>query len=257
MLGEAARLTALLRSADDRSPGALGRWDVADVATHVSVGLDAFTAAVNGAGSILDDVWDLSKLSQVLIDGESTRSLSALADRIDASVTELVKTTDGAGAGEMRPWLVRGVEVPVSLFLCQALNELVVHGRDIAVAGGVPWPIERATAVLVLEGFLFPSLDGLGRAMVDQQAAAGVRACYQVHLRGGGSTFVCFDDGDLAVGPTRPARVDCHLSVDPAAFLLVAWGRISQWPAIGKGQLLAWGRRPWLGLKLRSMLRNP
>jgi len=37
----------------------------------------------------------------------------------------------------------------------------------------------------------------------------------------------------------------------------VSWGRVSQWPAIGRGQLLAWGRRPWLGLKLRALLRNP
>ena len=42
-----------------------------------------------------------------------------------------------------------------------------------------------------------------------------------------------------------------------AAFLLVAWGRISQWGAIPKGQLLAWGRKPWLGVQLRSWLRNP
>ena len=67
-----------------------------------------------------------------------------------------------------------------------------------------------------------------------------------------------FDDGGMTVEASRPRqKVDCHLSVDPAAFLLVAWGRISQWQAIPKGQLLAWGRRPWLGLQLRGLVRNP
>jgi hypothetical protein len=66
-----------------------------------------------------------------------------------------------------------------------------------------------------------------------------------------------FDDGDLTVEPEPSGRVDCHLSADPVAFMLVGWGRIGQGPAILKGQLLAWGRKPWLGLKLRSLLRNP
>ena len=67
-----------------------------------------------------------------------------------------------------------------------------------------------------------------------------------------------FHDGDLVVTPGPPTgRVDCHLLVDPVAFLLVTWARISQWDAIPKGKLLAWGRKPWMGLKLRSLVKNP
>jgi hypothetical protein len=69
--------------------------------------------------------------------------------------------------------------------------------------------------------------------------------------------FLRFDDGELSIDATSPRRPDCHLSVDPGAFLLVAWGRLEQAPAIARGQLLAWGRRPWLGLKLRQLLRHP
>ena len=61
----------------------------------------------------------------------------------------------------------------------------------------------------------------------------------------------------MSVEAPSARRVDCHLSVDPAAFLLVAWDRMSQWHAIPRGQLLAWGRRPWLGLRFRSLLRSP
>jgi hypothetical protein len=78
-----------------------------------------------------------------------------------------------------------------------------------------------------------------------------------VRLRGGGRAVLRFDDGDLTVEPEPAGPVDCHLSVDPEAFMLVGWGRITQGPAILKGQLFAWGRKPWLGLKLRSLLRNP
>ncbi|MGI9023321.1 MAG: maleylpyruvate isomerase N-terminal domain-containing protein [Acidimicrobiales bacterium] len=257
LAGSATRFTDLLRSVDDGTTPAIGVWNITNLAAHVSHGLDAITALARGSGSVLDDVWDLSRLSATLVEGESTRRPADLATRVDATVAELLAVTDATDAAAMRPWMVGGVELPVAGLLCHALNELEVHGRDIALAGGSTWSIERPHAVLVLEGFLFPALGGLGRAMVDQRATSGLRACLEVRPRGGRTVYWSFDDGDLTIGRSRPRRVDCHLSVDPAAFLLVSWNRIGQWPAIMRGQLLAWGRRPWLGLKLRSLMRNP
>ena len=86
--------------------------------------------------------------------------------------------------------------------------------------------------------------------------------------------------------------MDCHISTDPEAMLLLMWGgRRSQGRAITRGQIVAWepvnkgrsdasivakpqvsalrmgvrsslfsallGRKPWLGPALRSMIRNP
>ena len=257
LAGSATRFTDLLRLVDDGTTPAIGVWNITNLAAHVSHGLDAITALARGSGSVLDDVWDLSRLSATLVEGESTRRPADLATRVDATVAELLAVTDATDAAAMRPWMVGGVELPVAGLLCHALNELEVHGRDIALAGGSTWSIERPHAVLVLEGFLFPALGGLGRAMVDQEAAAGVEATFEVRLRGGGRSYLRFDSGDLSVSSDAPGPVDCHLSVDPETFLLVAWGRLGQWPAIGRGRLLAWGRRPWLGPKLRGMLRNP
>ncbi|MDP8938384.1 MAG: SCP2 sterol-binding domain-containing protein [Actinomycetota bacterium] len=253
----AGRLTGLLRSATSPAAPALGEWDAADVAVHLSHAVDAVTASARGSESVLDDVWDLSTMSGLLVRGEATRDLSAIADRIEAGVATFLSVAESAAGDPSRSWLVKGVEVPMSTLACQVLNELAVHGRDIAVAQGAPWAIPRPHAALVLLGYLFPALDSLGGAMVDQQAAAGVRATYEVRLRGGGRAFVRFDDGDLTVGAEPPGPIDCHLSVDPETFLLVSWGRLGQWPAIGRGRLLAWGRRPWLGLRLREMLKNP
>ncbi|MCA1696534.1 MAG: hypothetical protein LC749_18430 [Actinobacteria bacterium] len=60
----------------------------------------------------------------------------------------------------------------------------------------------------------------------------------------------------LIVEPSS-RRVDCHISADPVAFLLVVWNRQSQWTAIAKGKLMAWGRKPWLGPQFRPLMRNP
>lgn len=251
------RVTALLRSVEHPTAPALGDWNLTDVAVHVSHGLDGVAAMANGGGSLLTDLWSLGDFTKALVEGEETRDLGALADRIEVSAESFLRGMEAAEDDGGRAWLVEGTEVPLSTFTCHVLNELVVHGRDIARAEGVPWPIERRHAALILSGFIFPAFGQLGPAIVDQEAAAGVRASFDVRLRGGGGAVMRFDDGNLTMEPSSSRPVDCHLSVDPEAFMLVGWGRISQWPAIGRGKLFAWGRKPWLGVRLRSLLRNP
>jgi hypothetical protein len=112
---------------------------------------------------------------------------------------------------------------------------------------------------MVIEQFFVPViLTCDSRTFVNADKAAGLQATYQVRLRGGGRINWIFDDGSLTVEePPSTRPVDCHISADPAAFFMVFWERQSQWNAIAKGQLLAWGRKPWLGLKFRSLMRNP
>lgn len=252
-----ARVSALLRSVTHPDAPALGEWDVTDVAVHLSHAVDIVGAMSKGTDSMAADIWDLSKLTTMLVAGETERDLGVIATRLDASIAGLLAALRSTPNAGRRQWLIQGVEMPQSTLACHALNELVVHGRDIARADGVPWPVERSHAALILRGFLFPVLNALGASMVDQFAAAGVKATYDVRLRGGGGAAIRFDDGSLSVTDTPEGPVDCHLSVDPVTFMLVAWGRVGQWPAIARGQLLAWGRKPWLGLRLRAMLRNP
>ena len=250
------RVTALLRSARRPEAPALGDWDVTQLALHLSHSVDTATAMVHGGGNLLDDVWGLGSLSGVMVHGEGRRPLDEVAERLDAGVAAFLAAVEGTDDG-LRSWLVKGTRMPLSALTCQVLSELTVHGRDLARAEGVGWPIDRGHAALIVQGFLLPSLHALGRSVVDQQAAGTVRARFEVRLRGGGRAWLCFRDGDFAVEGSPEGPVDCHLSVDPEAFLLVSWGRSSQWPAIAGGRLLAWGRKPWLGLRLRSWLRNP
>lgn len=253
------RLTAMLRSATKADAPALGEWDVTQVATHISHAVDAITAMTTGGGNLIGDIEGLPVLSRVMLEGEGRRPLAELADRIDASVTSFLAGMEAAaGTGDSsHSWLIQGTEMPLSTLTCHVLNELTVHGRDIAMALGEPWPIDKGHAVIILQGFVFPALHTLGRAMVVQDKAGDKRARFEVHLRGDGRAWLVFDRGDFSVEGAAQGKVDCKLSVDPEAFLLVAWGRISQWAAIPKGQLVASGRKPWLGLQMRSWLRNP
>jgi uncharacterized protein (TIGR03083 family) len=253
----APRLTAMLRSATKPEAPALGDWDVTELALHISHVVDAVTAMTRGGGNLIGEIGELPTLQRLMVEGDGRRPLPEIAARIDASVAGFLAAMEAASANTSHSWLIQGTEMPLSTLTCQILNELTVHGRDIAVALGEPWPIDNGHAALILQGFVFPALHTLGRAMVVQEAAGTKRARFDVHLRGDGRACLVFDRGDFSVEASPQGKVDCKLSVDPAAFLLVAWGRISQWQAIPKGQLLASGRKPWLGLQMRSWLRNP
>jgi uncharacterized protein (TIGR03083 family) len=254
----APRFTAMLRAASRPDAPALGEWDATELAVHVSHGMDTVTAMSRGGGNLIEEIAGMSTLTKVMVAGEGRRPFGELADRIDASVAGFLaamETAAAAGTDTTHSWVVQGTEASLSFLTCHILNELTVHGYDIARSQGVPWPIDRGHASLIMQGFVLPSLHVLGRALVVQEKAGNAR--FQVRLRGDGQACMVFTDGNFSVESAPQGKVDCHLSVDPEAFLLVAWGRISQWSAIPKGQLLAWGRKPWLGLQLRSWLRNP
>ena len=57
--------------------------------------------------------------------------------------------------------------------------------------------------------------------------------------------------------PSASQPVDCWISADPTAFLLVGYGRIGLWGPIARGRLVAGGRKPWLALRYKRLLRNP
>lgn len=255
----AARVAGLLRSVPDPEVAALGEWNVAQLATHLS---HAFAVVPSLARrerkSPLRALDELAGLTTRFVADDPERDLGVLADRIERGAKEFLAATAAGSADDPCPWLVEGTTLPVAVLTCHLLNEAVVHGYDIAKAAGRPWPIDRTSAALIFQGFILQVLQVVGpRDLVVQEAAAGRRCRYDIRLRGGGRFCLLFDDGALTVEPPSDRKVDCHLSVDPAAFLLVGWGRINQWRAIPKGQLLPWGRRPWMALRLRGMLASP
>jgi hypothetical protein len=47
------------------------------------------------------------------------------------------------------------------------------------------------------------------------------------------------------------------ISADPVTYLLVVYGRMPLGRALLRGGILAKGRRPWLGLRFKSLFFNP
>ena len=258
---EVGRAAALLRSVPDPAAPAVGQWNVAEVAAHLAWAWQVLAPLVRadaGAASLVPDLWDLASLTVATVEADPERDLGVLADRIEQQAAALLSALDAEPAARDRSWIVEGTRMDAVSLVCHLLCETIVHGHDIARASGRPWPIDRGHAAMVVDGFLFVVLATLHpRAMVDQGSARGLRATYAVHVRGGARHVVQFDDGAVTVNGPESHRIDCHLSVDPAAMLLVVFARRSQWQSIAKGELVAWGRKPWLGPRFRAVMRNP
>jgi hypothetical protein len=78
-----------------------------------------------------------------------------------------------------------------------------------------------------------------------------------VRLRGQGTHRFDFDEGRLRMNPAGPFRPDVTISADPATLLLMLYRRVSLWPGILTGRLVAYGQRPWLALTLTSRFHRP
>jgi hypothetical protein len=80
---------------------------------------------------------------------------------------------------------------------------------------------------------------------------------YEVRLRGNGPRYVIRVADGTAEVRAAGGPVDCVISADPVTYLLLVYGRMPLGQALLRGGILAWGRRPWLSLRLKGMFFNP
>jgi uncharacterized protein (TIGR03083 family) len=247
----AGQVTALLRALPDGNvPIPRCEWTVAETAIHLVAGTRVYRACARGEGSPVVDLDALPEMNARLFRDFPTRDPPALADLLDAAVAKFVAATERARGDEPIAWHL-GYVLPISAMTALLVGEMLLHGYDVARATRRPWSIAAAHARYALAG-----LAAVLPLAVDAEAARGVTVAYEIRVRGG-PRFVCrFDRGSLAVEPAGAGSVDCRLTVEPVAYLLLAYGRTSPWPAILRGQVRAGGRKPWLAFGFQRLLRR-
>jgi uncharacterized protein (TIGR03083 family) len=251
----AGRFSDLLGSAPDpEAPIPGSEWDVAEMAAHVVLISEAYAAFARGRTEPLVDVSDvpggsLARTSAARLAAEPQRELAALRTRLIDGGRSLLEATEGRAGTDLVSW--NGQEIGIGEMLGIAVGEYLLHGLDLASALSQPWTIEPDDARLVLAAVL-PLLP----LLVDRRVTADVTAAYDIRIRGGRRVSLRISRGEATVG-SNGGPVDCHVSADPVAMLLVAYGRRSQWGPALTGKLVAWGRKPWLGLRLTHYLVAP
>ncbi|HVL05248.1 MAG TPA: maleylpyruvate isomerase N-terminal domain-containing protein [Acidimicrobiales bacterium] len=254
----ARRVSSLIRSIPDPATPALGVWTAGQLAAHLTHVYEVDLDLLNEVPPPLDDLADLGELTQAKVDDEAVYDPPALADRVERAAAGFLSVARGMHGAEPRVW-VGGVKVTATVLACHILNESMVHGLDLASVTGGRWKIEQGDARLAFEGFICPMYRSLGRPefAVHPEKAAGVRATYDIRVRGGGRWFFAFENGGLVIEEPSDRRVDCHLWADPRAIMLLAWHRTGLPRPVVKMQVLPWGRRPWLAFRLPGLLRLP
>ncbi|MDT5124871.1 MAG: hypothetical protein QOI28_944 [Mycobacterium sp.] len=254
------RTSRLWRSIDDpNAPTRRLDWTAAETAAHVVGDLVDYTRALtrhaNGYMTHANPpVESPSKLSAKVnarhLEEIPERDLHRLADMLEDAARAYVAVASSAdlSADIATP---NGLVIAPSTMTCLLLGEQVVHGLDVARSAGVPWPISADDAHLVIPGVL-----SIAPAYLRPSRAVGLRVSYELRMRGGRRFRIAVTDGAATV-TAADERADCVITADPVAFLLLGYGRATQWPQIVRGRLRAGGRKPWLAMRFASLLVSP
>jgi hypothetical protein len=256
----AIRAAAMLGSVTDPTVPVPGlEWNVTETAAHLVAEIEDYAGFVTGerdardvlapsaAGSTPSQLSAASNAQQV---GERAGSdLGQHAHRLVPAVEHFIAAGSDRFGGE-RILTTNGLSMTVPLMTSTLLGELLIHGFDIARATRRPWPISSQDALQVIGGVMTMVPDYL-----DREKAAGLHLSYELRFRGGPRYRSAIDDG-AEVTEAGP-KVDCWISADPVAFLLIGYQRIGQWGQILRGKMMAGGPKPWLGLRFGGLLTGP
>jgi len=244
-----AGVVASLDSTEGRVPRS--ERTVGDVAAHVGMGQRFFGQLIQGASSPFVEIHDFAPINEKrLADNKERRGPQLAGEILDGASSFLEISKDVPDDQPINFHF--GTTLPMAVFACYVLYHVLVHGYEISLALGRPNPIDADRARL---GIYF--LKAAAPFVVDAKAAANVRECVEIRIRGGQRFTFKFDDGTLTVHDEPPALVACRLWADPVAFFLVGTGYVNQWRAISKGQMFAWGRKPWVALRLTRLIKGP
>ncbi|HEY3239026.1 MAG TPA: maleylpyruvate isomerase N-terminal domain-containing protein [Acidimicrobiia bacterium] len=264
LVAAAGRSAGLLRAAGDgRLRVERSEWTVGEVGAHLVMGFRANRSVLEGRTDVVPSDFPagsnfaqrLAAVTSAMLSVEPERDPAVLADLLAAEAARFLATSAGHPAEERlpTPWYGDDSSLSLAAVTCLLLGEQLIHGRDLALTLRRPWPISADDAKLLAGAY--PSMLPLA---IDPGAAAGADLTCEIRLRDGGARFVVrIRDATVEIEGSDARRVDCHLSADPVAFALVAYGRVSQWDAIARGQLMAWGRKPWKALTFRQLFFNP
>ncbi|MCM0677979.1 maleylpyruvate isomerase family mycothiol-dependent enzyme [Micromonospora phytophila] len=260
------RFVDLVRAAP-RQVMATAHWSVADTLAHVVslawyyvclVDREHPALPVPGLGGQLPDVTvdTVADFNDVLLRHLTERDPEVLLDRLQADVKQLLVACEGRRPDETVPWL-GGARVPLAGLCAHLVNELLIHGHDVARATGRPWPIPGRDAALFLELFLAGVVrHGYGR-LIDGGAPPSERPIV-VEFRSAYAAPVRLLLHRGRVSFAEPgARPDARIDHDPGTLNLMMFGRVSRARAVLTGKVRIRGRRPWLLPAFLRKFRTP
>lgn len=212
------QMCALLRSLDDTStPTGDGTWTVGETAAHVIGGAKNYVAYLRGEPSVVKTAADLAAMHAARFAATPTREGPGLADLMAEAEGGFVQAAEGVDPDTEVNWHF-DLRIPAAVAAGIRLVEQYVHGWDMAVAVGRPWPIpdEAGATAFAAVSPLFPFWVTLQR-VTDESITVLFRP------EGGAPLAVSLRDRRMVFD----ARAVPHAVVDGpgGAFPLLVYGR--------------------------------
>lgn len=264
-----AGFASLLESAPASERRTVGRWTVADTGVHVAAIAPAYHALLTSpgstgsteldrrfAGTTLDTVSDLNRY---MMPRHPVREPGPVAAQLRADVDALLR--DSAEHDPWAPvWWLGGAQVPVAGVLAHLLNELLIHGRDVARATGAAWSVPPADAVHFFTVFMAGMLSHGYGDLLGTVPSRRRPATVEFRLAHAAPFRMVLGDGYLASGQPGPGA-DAVVRGDPATLALMLFRRLSKVRAtVGTSagrRVVVHGRRPWVLVSLLRTIRMP
>ncbi|WP_307793485.1 maleylpyruvate isomerase N-terminal domain-containing protein [Amycolatopsis sp. MtRt-6] len=249
-------------------PGALATeaWSIAETAAHVVGIASSYTVMVDphsppSAGyEFLDlapgtTIHSVAELNRTALDAFAERDVVVLARGMRTAVAEILARSEGMDPATPIDWL-GGSRVPVAGILAHLVNELLIHGGDIARAEGRAWAIPSWQAALFLELFLVGMVRTDPGEILDARNPPARRIAVEFRSRHTTTVTLVLRGGRLtAEGPGSDP--DAIVSFEPAALNLMLFHRLGRLSAMCRGKVRVHGRRPWLLVPFMRVLRMP
>ncbi|MDQ7806374.1 maleylpyruvate isomerase N-terminal domain-containing protein [Amycolatopsis sp. A133] len=260
------RFADLLTGVPDPHAKALGEWSIAEAASHVGMIALMYTAMIRGDGGPLplpglEDPIDaasvdtIAGMNALALELYPERDPVRLAARLRADIAEVLLVS--ADLDPEKPvWWLGGSRVPVAGVLAHLVNEMLIHGLDIARALGQPWRIPARLEALFLELFLFGMVRNDMGHLLDDATPSPRRIAVEFRSAHTKPAVLALQHGRLRY-EQPDGTADVRLRFDPSVLVPMMFGRISRVHAVLIGGVRIGGPRPWLLPAFLRTVRMP
>jgi len=246
LLAATDRVVSLVESlaAPTAKSGTL-EWSRAETAAHLIAGCEGYTTWLNGNAITLLDRSNIAQSQIERIAEIEERDPRALATRLRAAADALVFALAGRDAYEIVPY--NDKTQPVGAAAGLMIGELLLHGADMAAGTGVRWEISQAACRHIVRGN-FAVLPYYIRRDV-----AASRPCeFDIRVADVARARWSFGDHGLRITAADKGRYDVHVAARAKGLVLALYGRRSPISQVARGQVIAYGRKPFAPFRLRD-----
>lgn len=232
-------VASLVQAGQDSTKTVSGlSWTVGELGAHLAATAQNYATMAEGEVVLSESVSERRTVIDRGIVQHQAASSVQQANLVKEGVNRLVAALRPRSDEGRLPYY--GMDVPPSLIAGMCLNELVVHGVDLARTHGLPVEVpdhaayQSLLASCALTSFVLTPWGG-ARSMVLGYAA-----------RGHAPIIIALDHGDVTVSHRTDHNVDAWFGGSATDLLLASYHRISALRSLRTLRLR--GRRPYLAL---------